>query len=306
MNAPRFKFERKARSGFTIVELLVTVAVIAILASLLLPALSRAKARADLAVCKNNVHQIGLGLQLYANDFEGEFPPGYGNNTRKYWYRALEMHVGAKWPTLNVQPNGIVNRREGTYVCPGYSRARGVFVDAVGPQTDSEVVGAYAYNIDGLDIFDWSDISGAKGLGMSYRNNLLRTPPTKDSEIVNPADMIALGDSSVRFPSGDDHGAWSISTGLIVPTNAICGFQMLEWGMVSRAIRLSFSPEDRALDIAVTGRRHSGSFNVGFVDGHIEAQKLEPLFRVRGKPTRARRWAVDNQPHSAMLQAASP
>lgn len=77
------------RHGFSLIELLVTVAVIAILAGLLLPALNRAREKGRTASCTGNLKQIGCAVGIYQSDFEDYYPKGIlhttENNNLYYW-----------------------------------------------------------------------------------------------------------------------------------------------------------------------------------------------------------------------------
>ena len=66
----------RTRFAFTLVELLVVIGIIALLISVLLPALNKAREQAKKVLCQSNMHQLGVMSQIYSNNFNGYIPPG--------------------------------------------------------------------------------------------------------------------------------------------------------------------------------------------------------------------------------------
>jgi prepilin-type N-terminal cleavage/methylation domain-containing protein len=116
------------RGEFTLIELLVVVAIIAVLAALLLPALKQARQVAQQTVCKNNLHQVYLGMAMYVDDNENRLP--YLENWQQVHYiwwmhnivpyvtgeTFLEVHQQTELVT-SVNANKMPWRMPG-FVCP--------------------------------------------------------------------------------------------------------------------------------------------------------------------------------------------
>src|SRR6266481_6147077 len=137
------RFRQKASSSrrlnaFTLIELLVVVAVIGVLASTILPALSKAKQRSIQTHCMSNLKQIGIAMELYVNDSDDSLPGPVWSGARASYDRDTSKeeliyfiadYLDAPNP-LTVSPNKPVVAE--VFVCPGYIRAAPDFTSILG------------------------------------------------------------------------------------------------------------------------------------------------------------------------------
>ena len=121
------------RKAFTLIELLVVIAIIAILAGMLLPALSKAKDKGNMAVCRSNLKQLSLGMIMYIGDYEDTFPGTASQNAYApmvedwiFWnLKARQGNDTSKPPAYytNVQNSAIAPYigafNENLFRCPG-------------------------------------------------------------------------------------------------------------------------------------------------------------------------------------------
>ena len=268
MNKPMDNANSRSGRGFTLVELLVVIAVIAMLAALLLPALAKAKASAQSATCKNNLRQLGLALNMYVNDYDK-----YPGNAAMYSGESFQgiWATGMNWlnPYLggHYDPDDINSRYFSEPLIPNVFHC-----PAVKPRYMPGLFGApgvtsydlsYGYNELGTG---WMDGKLRLGLGFAVEVSLwlaeegIGRPPgprnyVTPAEVHHPSNLIAIGDA----------GNW------LVPNYS---------GHAKSSLR-GPHPKDGA--------------NVLLCDGHVEYGKDEG-WNAPTNTARAR-WNNDDQPH---------
>ena len=260
---------RPNRDGFTLVELMVVVAIIGILVALLLPALNHAMARARLTQCANNVRQLGLGLQQFVSDYhlyplsvDAEFDKSSNPTNFNTWTEAIEYQIGGDDHRSNP-----FFWDKGVWLCPGV-KSKGIL---------GQSFNSYGYNDYGIGVN-----SNSLGLGGHYGfTHVIQAgqppvvkPPVNASEIINPSEMMAIGDgfhgNGTEIFSGQD---------VLWRHNSYTGFT----------------------DGTTAKARHLAKANVVFCDGHVESPTLKVLFEDTTDAAFIR-WNRDHLPHRELLQ----
>jgi prepilin-type N-terminal cleavage/methylation domain-containing protein len=157
-------------NGFTLIELLVVIAIITVLASLLLPGLTRAKRKSQQVACLSNLRQLGVAIKLYANDFNTRFPMKYvedfaggpydGIKSDQFCLGGFDPEHPAclqNYPRATARPLYNYMAPSEVYACPadrGVGMLAGCRQHAITPSNFRVIGCSYTYNAGGLQT--WS------------------------------------------------------------------------------------------------------------------------------------------------------
>ena len=251
--------------AFTLVELLVAVAVIGILAALLLAAAAQAKAKALQIQCANNVRQLGLALQGFVTDHN--VYPLFISEHPGSWVADLQ-HSELSTATNRVSSGKYLS--EGVWKCPAAFRPYSF------PQGTGYV--SYGYNTYGMSAQTDSNLLGIGGHNVWDFQQTARwpAPPVNENEIASPSEMMAIGD-------GFEGGNGVIRDGLF-------------------ALWRTYGVQDYLGSSKRSHARHRGKANVVFCDSHVESPTLQFLFEDTSDAALVR-WNRNHLPHREKLSS---
>src|SRR5436190_1949441 len=125
------------RAGFTLVELLIVIGIIAVLISILLPTVAKAREAAKRTSCLSNLRQIHLGATLYANRNHDYVPIGYRTASKQFNSMVYSTTAGEKWVLFGLLfQDGSLNERQVLY-CPSENNGKFMFDTADNPWPSS-------------------------------------------------------------------------------------------------------------------------------------------------------------------------
>jgi prepilin-type N-terminal cleavage/methylation domain-containing protein/prepilin-type processing-associated H-X9-DG protein len=248
---PTRRGERWSRGGFTLVELLVVLGVIAVLLSLLLPALNAARRSSYAVRCAANVRTICAALVLYASDNNGRFPPNTDTGVRpQYWY---DMERAGKYISKNA--GAPVGKNSAIVYAPA----------VLGCPADPESDRSYSMNLWASGKIDTIKLTTKpkrgeqwNGKGKSASSLILVTERWASVRLSTTAPWTApayLGYAGLT--PGQRFGAGGGLTSLI-PTG--------RWGNANCELPYMRHRAGRAK----SEKEPKGAVNVGYADGHVE------------------------------------